>query len=328
MYATLQSHAIDSRNQTVRGESQSPGQRSDFLKFLSAAERKLYNRIPDGVDYVGHLSFSSAGIEERLFGEDSRIDIARWTYPAQVSEEIPPGSSKPTVLSRKDEATLFLRYNYARYRLSKLVPVQRKKSTAGRAQQMVHWFACALKTRGDLVEANMLLVLAMVKYTKVSNVEFSELVSEGNMALLRSVDKFDVSRGYKLSTYACRSILKSFSRLATKTSRHHRLFPVEFDPELQRSNHNDHRHQMQWEDSVEALREILAKNRAELSKVEQTVIQERFPMCSSATRRPLRELGKSFGLSKERVRQIQKSAMNKIRCTLEEQRFVPVIAKR
>ena len=103
--------------------------------------------------------------------------------------------------------------------------------------------------------------------------------------------------------------------------------PVEFDPELQRSNYDEHKHQMQWEDSIEALREILAKNPAELTNVEQMVVRERFPMCSGGRRRPLTEIGKSVGLSKERVRQIQKAAMNKIRCTLEEQRFVPLMAK-
>ena len=50
--------------------------------------------------------------------------------------------------------------------------------------------------------------------------EFAEIVSEGNMALMRAVDKFSVDRGFKFSTYACRAILKAFSRTAMKSSRH------------------------------------------------------------------------------------------------------------
>ena len=173
----------------------------------------------------------------------------------------------------------------------------------------------------------MALVMVMVKHTNITNVEFNELVSEGNMALLRSVEKFNVSRGYKFSTYACRSILKSFSRLAGKTSRYRRLFPVEFNPSWQRSNHSEHEHQMQWDDSVAALREILTSNRAELTDVEQTVLKERFPMSPSQRKRPLTEVAVGIGLSKERVRQIQIAAINKIRGTLEEQRFVPMVAQ-
>ncbi len=319
MYTTLQSRAIANCRQTVTVDFQSHGQSFDFLKFLSAQERKLYKRIPEEMDYVSHPSFTSADIEERLFGEDLKITIPRWTCPAEVSGEIPPRTTKPTVLSCDDEKTLFLRYNYARYRLNKLIEIQNRKCTPGRAQQMVHWFGRALKARADLVEANMPLVLTMAKYTNVTNVEFSELVSEGNMALLRSVDKFDASRGYKFSTYACRSILKSFSRQATKTSRYRRLFPVEFNPAWQRSDHNDRKHQVQWEDSIAALHEILANNRAELTDVEQIVVSDRFAIRSRRGPRCLTEVAEKLGLSKERVRQIQKTAVKKIRSALEEQ---------
>ena len=70
----------------------------------------------------------------------------------------------------------------------------------------------------------MPLVLAMVRRIRMPMVEFVDLISEGNKALLRSVEKFDVSRGFKFSTYACRAILKGFSRLATKTGSYRQHF--------------------------------------------------------------------------------------------------------
>ena len=93
-----------------------------------------------------------------------------------------------------------------------------------------------LKARTQITQANIPLVLAMAKRCKLAAVDFAELISEGNMALLRSVDKFDCARGFKFSTYACRAILKSFSRVATKTSRYRSRFPVEFDPALEKSD--------------------------------------------------------------------------------------------
>ncbi len=131
MYATLQSRAIANRDQTVTGNSQSHGQRFDFLKFLSAQEKKLYRRIPDEMDHVSHPSFASADIEERFFGEDSKVSMPRWTYPARVSEESPPRTAKPTVLSYVDEKTLFLRYNSARYGLHKLIEIGSTKCVPG-----------------------------------------------------------------------------------------------------------------------------------------------------------------------------------------------------
>ena len=168
----------------------------------------------------------------------------------------------------------------------------------------------------------MALVVAMAKRTRIPNVEFPELVSEGNMALLRSVDKFDVSRGFKFSTYACRAILKSFNRLATNTSRYHQHFPTEFDPELEQSDYDVEKHQMQRDDSVEALREILARNKAELSDVERTVVMERFAIGTGGKGRTLSEVGRVVGLTNERVRQIQNSALAKIRAVLDEEFLV------
>ena len=64
---------------------------------------------------------------------------------------------------------------------------------------------------------------------------------------------------------------------------------------------------MQRDDSVDALREILARNRAALSDVERTVVMERFAIGTGGKGRTLSEVGKLVGLTNERVRQIQNS---------------------
>lgn len=286
---------------------------------LSAEEASLYNEIPETVQFVDHESFTTPATEDHLFGADAeQVQIPDWTHFPEVAEDVPLTRSKRTVLTAKDEVRLFLQYNYARYRLSKLVESQQRRQSAGRAKQMVLWYSRAMTARANLVRANMALVLSMAKRTRIPNVEFSELVSEGNMALLRSVEKFDVARGFKFSTYACRAILKSFNRLATKTGRYRQHFPTEFDPELERSDYDVHKHEIQWDDSLDALREILARNRARLSEVERTIVLERFAITSRGKGRTLAEVGKLVGLTNERVRQIQNLALEKIRSALNE----------
>ena len=184
---------------------------------------------------------------------------------------------------------------------------------------MVLWHERATKTRADLVRANMALVVAMAKKTGVTTVDFTDLVSEGSVALLRSVEKFDVSRGYKFSTYACRAILKGFSRLATKVGRYRQRFPTEFDPATERSDYDVNKHEIQRRNSVDAVREILASNRAHLTDVERTIVMERFAIGSAGKGRTLTEVGKMVGLTNERVRQIQKVALEKIRAVLDEE---------
>jgi RNA polymerase sigma factor (sigma-70 family) len=286
---------------------------------LTAQELEQYSQITSKVQYVNHSTFTSPATEDLLFGVDAeQVEIPDWTHFPEVAEDVPMTRSKRTVLSAKDEGRLFLQYNYARYRLSLLVEAQNRRQSLPRAKQMLLWHGRAMIARANLVRANMALVLSMAKRTRIPNVEFSELVSEGNMALLRSVEKFDVSRGFKFSTYACRAILKSFNRLATKTGRYRQHFPTEFDPELERSDYDVHKHEIQWDDSLDALREILVRNRARLSEVERTIVLERFAITSRGKGRTLAEVGKLVGLTNERVRQIQNLALEKIRLSLNE----------
>ena len=287
---------------------------------LSDEERRVYDRIPEDVDFVDHASFPRPETEEDLYGASApAVSLPVWTDFPQVEDEPVARPSGPSRLSGKDEERLFLRYNYALYRLAGLAEAQRKRRTVGRAKAMVLWFRRAMKARADLVRANLALVLAMAKRTKIPNVEFGELVSEGNMALLRSVEKFDVSRGFKFSTYACRSILKAFNRLATKTGKYRKRFPVEFDPDLEQSDYDDQRHDRQRADSIDTVREVILRNEADLSDVERTVVMERFAIGVTGKGKTLSQVGSLVGLTNERVRQIQKLALGKIRGALNEQ---------
>ena len=274
---------------------------------------------PSG-DYVSHPSFTRPGAEDELFGANAQIiERAQWTSFPEIPEEVTLKKRGKTTLSADDEVRLFLRYNYARYRLGLLAQAQQRRFSKVRAKNMELWYYRAQEARTMIVEANMALVLAMAKRSWVVNVEFSDLVSEGNMALLRSVEKFDVSRGFKFSTYACRAIIKGFSRLATKTGRYRQRFPTEYDPELERSDYDVTMHDMQRTDWIDSLRDVLTSNRAKLTSVEQTIVTERFALISRGKKRTLAEVGKLVGLTNERVRQIQNLALNKIKVALEEE---------
>ncbi|MHC4295116.1 MAG: sigma factor-like helix-turn-helix DNA-binding protein, partial [Planctomycetota bacterium] len=106
---------------------------------------------------------------------------------------------------------------------------------------------------------------------------------------------------------------------ATKTGRYRQHFPTEYDPELECSDFYIRRHETQREDSVEALRDIIARNRANLTGVEQTIVIERFALASRGRKRTLAEVGAMVGLTNERVRQIQNLALHKIRAALDDE---------
>lgn len=289
-------------------------------RCLNREEFRLYDSIDPNVGYVYYPSFSLPGAERRLFGPGSEdIPVPQYTLFPQVLDEHVCGQLRRLSLTPQQEKTLFLRYNYAKYRLSKLQGAQRRRFSGKRARSMAHWQKRALELRADLARANLPLVPAMAKRVHISNVEFAELVSEGYMAVLRCVEKFDVSRGFKFSTYACRSILKCFHRLAAKANRYHKFFGVEYDPKMQRGDQVEARHRSQRADSIDAVQEILRNNHAGLSQLERTVILARFAIFSENKPRTLSQVGQMVNLTNEGVRQIQKRALSKILAAFEDQ---------
>ena len=282
---------------------------------LDAEEARQYSQIPTQVDYIYNNSFSVATTEEKLFGPEApRIERAAWKGFTEVAEDTQP--RRRVNLKHEEEIQLFLRFNYARYRLSKLVIAQTRRASLLRAKAMLHWHRRADESRDALVESNMALVLSMANKVYFSSVDLGDLISEGNIALLRSVEKFDVARGYRFSTYACGSILKAFGRLAQKVSRYRRLFPMEYDPELEQGDADGEKHDNQWSESVDELLDVISRNKAGLTKLERTVIMERFALTSRDQGRTLAQVGQRIGLTNERVRQIQNRALTKLRQVL------------
>ena len=301
---------------TTKEASKSPAEQ--FAESLPEQDRRIYEDIPDDGQYVDHPDFRKQSTEDRLFGDEAaEIEVRRWRqYPALDDAEAPPLKAH-TKLTGKQEAELFMRYNFARFRLAGLAAKQDRRFGRKRAAEMVLWHSRVLETRAALANANMALVVAMAKRTRINSVEFGELVSEGNMALLRALDKFDVARGFKFSTYACRAILKSFNRLATKTGTYRQHFPTEFDPDMERSDEIDRRHVDQRELAIEDLQRVLNQNLADLTDVERKVVGARFAVSGFRANQTLEEVGRLVGLSKERVRQVQNDALGKLREAME-----------
>jgi RNA polymerase sigma factor (sigma-70 family) len=279
---------------------------------LEAEEARQYSQIPSQVTYIYNNSFSQASTEEKLFGPNTpKIVRSAWNGFTELAEETQP--RRRVNLKHEEEVQLFLQFNYARYRLAKLVAAQLRRASLLRAQAMLHWHRRACECRDALVEFNMALVLSMAKKVYFSSVDLGDLISEGNIALLRSVEKFDVARGYRFSTYACGSILKAFGRLAQKVGRYRHLFPMEYDPELEQGDADGEKHDNQWSESVDELLDVISRNRAGLTKLERTVIMERFALASRDQGRTLAQVGQRIGLTNERVRQIQNRALTKLR---------------
>ena len=290
----------------------------------------LLTEVPD---FIEHPRLDGLGAAKALFGVQVRLVSPGGTrlvpYVPIADGQKANGLGVP-ILSVQQEQLLFLRFNYARREISRIFAKinnrRGRRPTAKETRTLLAWGHRTLTIRSEIVRFNVPLVLAMAKRTRLSGIDYNELISEGNLALLRSAEKFDCGRGFKFSTYACRAILKSFSRVAMRASRYRDRFPVEFDPSMERSDFMDKKRQGVEVDCVDELKRILVDNIADLNRVEQKVISERFALTRNAfgesAPKTLEEVGMLIGVTKERVRQIQNRALHKIRTALETEYLV------
>lgn len=296
------------------------------LRGITAEQMQRLRRIlADSHEVVIHSALKAPSASKLYENARPLVDKLHTLGSSIPHHENTQYVPKIKALTLAEERALFLAYNYARFQLMRtLREFADRKLTVAAMQQILECDSMATRIAEAIVQANLGLVPTMVERSRVVGVDFADLISEGHLALLRSISKFDCSKGFKFSTYACRSILTSIIRSVALMARHRAHFPAEFDPDMQRADVVDFRRSADQADEVSTLKNVLSSNRAELSRIEMKVLFERFgvtfgasPLQPLAEQKTLREVAAVFGVTKERVRQIQNKALEKLRDAID-----------
>lgn len=291
------------------------------LQWLDAADRFLLdNLLAHPIEYVDDPVFGHADAEARLFGGTATLaegstyfDESEWVTVFSHTSRLTPD----------EERLAFRRYNFARMRVARIIAARAGRApTRSALRLLLAWLHRALMIRGCIAQANIALAIAMGRRPSFRELDPSEVMSAAHFALLRSIDRFDCSRGFRFSTYACQGILQRILHVAESTRRYRTRFTTDFDEALDRDDSSDRRHEAQRQDRVDMLRACLDSNEARLTPTEREVIRLRFALGVEADETEpmtLQGLGTRMGVSKERVRQIEKRAIAKLRETMDRE---------
>jgi RNA polymerase nonessential primary-like sigma factor len=278
------------------------------------------------------------------------------------------GIGKTALLSAEDEVELAKRIEaglYAQHLLE-----TRKRLGDKRKSDLAMLAADGQSARQHLLEANLRLVVSLAKRYTGRGMPLLDLIQEGNLGLIRAMEKFDYAKGFKFSTYATWWIRQAITRGMADQSRTIRLpvhlveqvnklarikremhqilgreateeelaeesgiaadkiadllahsrdpvsldMPVGTDEEAPLGDFIEDAEAMSAENAViaELLHTDIRHVLATLDEREQQVIRLRFGL-DDGQPRTLDQIGKLFGLSRERVRQIEREVMTKLR---------------
>jgi RNA polymerase primary sigma factor len=217
------------------------------------------------------------------------------------------------LLNPDEERDLFRRMNYLKYRSnvlrSRLNPDEPCIYSMDSIERIL---GEANEIRNHIVQANTRLVVSIARRLRNSWDAFDEMISTGNFILIRAVERFDYSRGFRFSTYATHSVQRELFRLLGK-GRKRQLTEVSTSPEILLETLEDpivgefHAEQDRKVGYVRSLIESVLPER------ERRIVISRFGLNSEERSMTLREIGEEMGLSKERIRQLQIRAVERLK---------------
>jgi len=275
---------------------------------------------------------------------------------------------KVALLTAEEEVDLAKRIEAGLFASEKLVTLPRVSASLRRDLEAIEYDGSIAKRK--LVEANLRLVVSIAKRYVGRGMLFLDLIQEGNLGLIRAVEKFDYTKGYKFSTYATWWIRQAITRAIADQARTIRIpvhmvetinkliriqrqllqdlgreptpdevgvemdltpervleirklaqEPVSLDTPIGTEEDSHLGDFIEDSDAIvpiDAASFILLQEQLDavlhsLTERERQVIRLRFGLADGHPR-TLEEVGKEFGVTRERIRQIESKTLSKLR---------------
>jgi RNA polymerase primary sigma factor len=213
------------------------------------------------------------------------------------------------LLTREEEGQLFRRMNFLKFKAKQLRgDLANSQERVGDMNEIERLLEKSLAIKNVLIRSNLRLVVSVAGKHRRQAAGFFEMISDGNMTLIRAIEKFDYSRGTKFSTYATWAIMRSYARSIPAEGTQLQRFRT--GTEIVLTGEEDIRPAASTDEKLAANQyETLGSILGQLNEREQEAISLRFALQPMT----LEQIGDRLGVSKERTRQIINTGLEKLR---------------
>ncbi|MFH0770527.1 MAG: sigma-70 family RNA polymerase sigma factor [Candidatus Peregrinibacteria bacterium] len=313
--------ALSKEKRSLRAARGPRRRRSHASRKTETLQGGLRGRVApfSNIEYIGNSAFADSHFDRVLAEMERKAEEAKKTcggngkgaFPKNFPAHLARLCEEP-LLREEEERFLFCRYNYLKYRACRLRDaLDRDSPSPDTVREIERLLVQAESIKDHIIEANNRLVISLVKKFVSPRHSFDDLLSDGIVAMMHAVEKFDWDRGFRFSTYAYRAIVRTAYRKISDRQHDHTRFMTGADNVLSGAEDNRGEGRMsehEWSD----LRAKLARFVDRLDRREQCIIRSRFALGMHRKVRTFQCLADKLGVSKERVRQLEQRAIAKM----------------
>jgi RNA polymerase sigma factor (sigma-70 family) len=295
-------------------------------RIAEALQVQARSLLEMDIDYMNHEEFSDASSSDRV------ETILATKYENKRKPRVKPSPDLPAYFARlyetplltpQEEHDLFWAMNYLKYRANMLrLSLDANQPDEMLMQDIKQCLAHSKKVRDRIVQANLRLVVSLARKFADQYSSFDELVSDGNVTLMNAAEKFDCSRGFRFSTYATHATQRDFYRQLNRRRKSAMRITGDQNEFLGQIGYEEVEEDVPMKTQGILYQKVMEVFGHELDEREQHIVCARFGINEQESGQTLRAVGNQLGISKERVRQLQMQALEKLKEVLIEEKNV------